>query len=161
MIRKKKREYLATFASDKSKWWYLYLRLLQAINRDDDIFILRLLLALNQYNCLFLRLLLSINRDDCPTFFSNTLLRIATPGIRRQSGRKIGKSKFFVPWPKSNQLHIHTVMFLKPKFGLAAAPPPREMTAQRYLKSWSVAPAMRQLRWSKTSNEGGYFINRL
>ena len=32
--------------------------------------------------------LLAINRDDLDTFFANPLLRIATPGLRPQSGRK-------------------------------------------------------------------------
>ena len=57
-------------------------RLLLAINRDDCSF-LRLLVAINRNECIFLRLLLAINQDNCMYFFSNTLLRIATPGLWR------------------------------------------------------------------------------
>ena len=39
----------------------------------------------------FLRLLLAINRDDLHTLFANTLLRIATLGLRRESSRKTVK----------------------------------------------------------------------
>jgi len=49
---------------------------------------LRLLLAINRDDFFIMRLLLAMNRDDVDTFFANTLLRIATAGLRRQSGRK-------------------------------------------------------------------------
>ena len=80
--------------------------LLLAINRDE-VFILRLLVVINRddfpQNRFLLAVnrddskkkrycsrtfLLAINRDDLHTFFANTLLRIVTPGLRRQSGRK-------------------------------------------------------------------------
>ena len=51
---------------------------LLAINQDDCSF-LRLLVVINQDECIFL---LTINRDNC-SFFSNTLIRIATPGLWR------------------------------------------------------------------------------
>ena len=74
---KKSKYIFANFVGDKFRWLQLS-RLVLAINRDDCSF-LRLLVVINQDECIFL---LTINRDNC-SFFSNTLIRIATPGLWR------------------------------------------------------------------------------
>ena len=95
--------FFANFACDKARWFspslppkkktfaggklsclkqiVKFLRVLLKTNQNNFTF-LRLLLAINQDECIFLQLLLTINRDNC-SFFSNTLIRIATPGLWR------------------------------------------------------------------------------
>ena len=83
--------YFANFASHKSRWFCEISTFASGKSRwfeKKSVTILRLLLAINRDDCSFLRLLLAINRDDLDTFFANPLLRIATPGLRPQSGRK-------------------------------------------------------------------------
>ena len=59
-----------------------FFRLLLAINRHVCTF-LRILLAMNRHDCTFLRLLLAINCHDYEQLFAHTLLRIANQCLRR------------------------------------------------------------------------------
>ena len=92
----KKMLHFSTFATDKSKWLHLFetfpddiLRWLQLFQtfvgyKSRWFWQKKRLFSRGKSKWLhLLRLLQAINRDDCSYLFSNTLLRIATPGLRR------------------------------------------------------------------------------
>ena len=83
---KKRRLIFATFASDKSQWWHVFATFASNKSQWWHVFA-----TFASEKSQWLQLFATFASDKSQwlqQFFSNTLLRIATTGLRRQSDRK-------------------------------------------------------------------------